>query len=187
MNLRLLRMHCQTLLVKHTGNLVNSQICYNHSEPESKCGHVDWLKGITFFFCSILWGESCEVKKVNNLTPTTTNISSSPQPSQACYFYFLFSSYSIWRRLSNIWINKAKQSTIHHESSYTTAFKCIHTCWLCKLHTPWQSVAYCSSLTSHGSLSRYWRISIGKVSSYSWSTCSRYLESSCCSWNHWAI
>lgn len=104
MNLWLSRMHCQTLLVKHTDNLVGSQICYNHSElewagPESKCGHDDWHKGITFF-CSNLWGESCEVKKVNKLTPTTTNISSSPQPLQACYFYFQFSYYSSWRRLS---------------------------------------------------------------------------------------
>lgn len=66
MNLRLLRMHCQTLLVKHTGNLVNSQICYNHSEPESKCGHVDWLKGITFFFAVF-----CEVKVVRWKRSTT--------------------------------------------------------------------------------------------------------------------
>lgn len=48
------------------------------------------------------------------------------------------------------------------------------------------------TLSSHQSmlsihLLRYWRMSMGNESSYSWSTCSRYLQSSIWSWHHCAI
>ena len=45
--------------------------------------------------------------------------------------------------------------------------------------------AYQSWFSSHWA--RYCLISIGKLSSYSWWTCSKNLESSCCSWYHWVI
>lgn len=45
--------------------------------------------------------------------------------------------------------------------------------------------SYQSMLSIH--LLRYCRMSMGNESSYSWSTCSRYLQSSIWSWHHWAI
>lgn len=45
--------------------------------------------------------------------------------------------------------------------------------------------SYQSMLSIH--LLRYWRMSIGNMSSYSWSTCSRYLQSNIWSWPHWDI